>query len=105
AHWQPILPISTLTAVDRPRVMAYVAKRDDFTVTLRSDIIQDLDIQVLEVQQHPHPPTLLVNVYNQPPIHDHHAAWTAERLRQVHLPPEVPTVISGDWNAHHRMWE
>ncbi|GBE90189.1 hypothetical protein SCP_1900380 [Sparassis crispa] len=83
--------------------MAYVSKRDDFSVTLRSDIAQDLDIQVLEVQQHAHPPTLLVNIYNQSPLHDDHGEWTAERLRQIQFPLDIPIVLSGDWNSHHQM--
>lgn len=76
-HWQPILPVQPIGVGDRPRVMAYVARRDDFTVTLRSDLVQDLDIQILEVRQHPHLPTLLVNVYNQAPLHDINGAWSA----------------------------
>ena len=35
--------------------MAYVRRREDFQVTLRVDLVQDLDFLLLEIQQRPHP--------------------------------------------------
>ncbi|HEX3643578.1 MAG TPA: hypothetical protein VHV10_20005 [Ktedonobacteraceae bacterium] len=44
----PVLPIPAGTA---PRVLAYFHRRGDFTVSVRLDIAQDLDLQFLEVRQ------------------------------------------------------
>jgi hypothetical protein len=64
--WTPLLPVGTVKQGQRPGVMAYVKQRKDFTVTLRSDIAEDLDIQILDVQQKPHPTTMIVNIYSSP---------------------------------------
>lgn len=104
-YWQPILPVQALEEDSRPRVMAYVAKRHDFTVTLRSDMANDLDIQILQIHQHPHPPTILVNVYNQTALHGNPVEWTVDRLKPIQLPDDQPVIITGDWNTHHSMWE
>ncbi|GBE82248.1 Putative 115 kDa protein in type-1 retrotransposable element [Sparassis crispa] len=86
----------------RPRAMAYVRKRADFTVTLRSDLANDLDMQILEVQQAPHPTTLIVNIYNDNKKQGKRSA--VKRLQKVALPNEIPVILSGDWNLHHPLW-
>ena len=53
AAWIPILPMSTIPDNTTPRVMAYYKKRPDFTVTLRTDLIENPDIQILDVAQPP----------------------------------------------------
>ncbi|KZT63859.1 hypothetical protein DAEQUDRAFT_770232 [Daedalea quercina L-15889] len=62
AGWTPILPVSTIPANRRPRAMAYIRRRGDFKVTLRSDIANDLDMQVLKIAQAPHPSVELLPV-------------------------------------------
>ncbi|KII85275.1 hypothetical protein PLICRDRAFT_45468 [Plicaturopsis crispa FD-325 SS-3] len=100
--WSPILPVGTVNAGQRPRVLAYTKRsRTDFTVTLRSDVAQDLDIQVLDVHQHPNPTTTLVNIYSQPRSSStviRRRADAAKRLRSLPLPRDNPVIISGDWN-------
>ncbi|TFY51402.1 hypothetical protein EVJ58_g10586, partial [Rhodofomes roseus] len=102
AGWTPILPVSAVPKDKRPRVMAYTRRRGDFTVTLRSDIANDLDIQVLEIAQNPHPPTIIVNVYNDDRKQGSRSA--AKRLQSLTLPRDAPTILSGDWNLHHPLW-
>ncbi|KAG1752439.1 kinase-like domain-containing protein, partial [Suillus paluster] len=63
--WQPILPLPSVPPNVIPRVMAYIKNRPDFMVTLRSDLAMDADIQILQINQGTHPPTILVNMYNQ----------------------------------------
>lgn len=63
--WIPILPSPNLPENTIPRVMAYIQQRQDFTVTLRSDLANDADMQILEITQPPHPCTIIVNIYNQ----------------------------------------
>ncbi|TFY57752.1 hypothetical protein EVJ58_g6827 [Rhodofomes roseus] len=102
AGWTPILPVSAVPTGRRPRAMAYTRKRDDFTITLRSDLADDLDLQILEVAQTPHPPTLLVNVYNDDKKQGRKSAM--KRLQKITLPTDIPVIISGDLNLHHPLW-
>jgi hypothetical protein len=99
--WQPILPVSSVPEDRRPRVMAYVKQRNDFTVTLRSDITQDLDIQVLDIHQPPHPTTTIVNVYNG----GRETRNAARHLRDLEVDHEgQPVIITGDFNMKHPWW-
>ena len=66
--WQTILPVtSTDHNSPRPRTLTYYRPRNDFNITLRSDLLEDRDIQVLEISQANHPNTLVINVYNDSP--------------------------------------
>ena len=101
--WYPILPLQPIPEDLTPRTMAYYRRRDDFHVTLRSDLVSDADIQILQVDQPPNPPTLIVNVYNQQAGDDRNS-WSVDRLRNVILPENLPVIITGDFNMHHPLW-
>jgi len=103
SSWYPILPLQPIPEDLTPRTMAYYRRRDDFHVTLRSDLASDADIQVLQVDQPPHPPTLIVNVYNQRAGDDRNS-WSIDRLRNIALPENVPVVVSSNFNMHHPLW-
>jgi len=66
--WNPIMPITNTnnTAPKKPCTLTYFCSRPDFTITLRSDIIEDHDIQILDIDQYDQPCTTLINVYNDP---------------------------------------
>ncbi|KAF5379794.1 hypothetical protein D9615_005662 [Tricholomella constricta] len=106
AAWTPILPTATIPRGQRPRVIAYTKTRPDFSITLRSDIAQDLDIQVLDVQQANFPTTTIVNIYSQPRVKSSIGRRTdaSVRLQTLQLPEDDPVIISGDWNQHHPDW-
>ncbi|KAF5319459.1 hypothetical protein D9619_008774 [Psilocybe cf. subviscida] len=61
------------------------------SITLRTDIIEHRDIQVLDVSQGNNTITI-INVYNDP------------RLKELKLPSGRPTLITGDFNLHHILW-
>ncbi|KAI6151485.1 hypothetical protein EDD17DRAFT_1424304, partial [Pisolithus thermaeus] len=63
--WTPILPVQPIPDEITLRVMVYVRHRNDFTVTLRSDLAKDADIQILQIDQPPHTPIIVTNIYNQ----------------------------------------
>ncbi|KAJ7152581.1 hypothetical protein C8R43DRAFT_886138, partial [Mycena crocata] len=101
ASWIPVLPMASIPAGGPPpRVMTYYKNRPDFTVTLRSDITQDLDIQVLDVAQPGAPTITFVNVYND----NKQRVPAVERVKALRLPEDTPVVPLGDWNLHHELW-
>jgi ribonuclease HI len=101
--WQTILPVTSMNHTSpRPRTLTYFRPRNDFNVTLRSDLLEDRDIQVLEITQATHPNTLVINVYNDSPKGD---LCVLNKLRDViDTFPDQPTLITGDFNLHHPSW-
>ena len=76
----------------------YVSKaRTDFSVIQRSDLIEHPDILILEISSSNSPSVLLVNIYND----DDNTA--ASLLNDIHL-PNLPTLITGDFNTRHDLW-
>ncbi|KAJ6492978.1 hypothetical protein C8R45DRAFT_787973, partial [Mycena sanguinolenta] len=82
------------------KVMTYYQRRDDFTVTLRSDLAKDPDIQVMEVAQRGAPTVTFVNIYNDTTQRES----AADRIRTIAVPRDEPAVYSGDTNLHHEEW-
>lgn len=86
----------------RPRTLTYYRPRPDFSITLRSDIMEDRDIQILEIVQTDQPVTTIMNVYNDSPKGDQ---CVLNRLRMIpNAVPQHPTLITGDFNLHHTSW-
>ena len=84
--------------------MAYAREQNDVIVVPRYDICLDHDMMVIEIQQRPHKPILVVNLYNPPPGSSG-AHSTRQRLKLLDLPDSSPTIIAGDFNLHHPDWE
>jgi hypothetical protein len=101
--WQTILPVTSMTPNSpRPRTLTYYRPRNDFNVTLRSDLLEDRDVQVLEISQAAHPNTLIINIYNDSPKGD---LCILNKLRDaLNTFPDHPTIITGDFNLHHPNW-
>ncbi|KAF8584481.1 hypothetical protein K439DRAFT_1287095, partial [Ramaria rubella] len=102
--WQPILPVQPIAADECPQVMAYIRHQGVFSVTLRSDLAQDLDMMFLEVRQGSNMPFIIGNIYNGRGSANN-AEWTLDRLLPIHLPENIPYSLTGDWNTHHTLWE
>ena len=100
--WNLIIPTTNgINATARPRTLTYYCARPDFSITLRSDILEDRDVQVLDISQQGQPLTTLVNVYNDPRLQQQSAL---NRLRCITLPRDHPVIITGDINLHHDLW-
>ena len=97
----PIAPTTSPTNPQRPRTFTYVKRRSGFSITLRTDIIEDPDIQILDVFQLGHPTTTIINIYNDAPSKQNSILF---RLRHLDLPHNHPVIISGDFNLHHPLW-
>ena len=101
------IPIDQLKAPPAnrvPRVVAYARERNDVIVVPRYDICLDHDMMVIEIQQRPHKPILVVNLYN-PPSGSIGAHSTGQRPKLLDLLDLYPTIIAGDFNLHHPDWE
>jgi len=100
--WTPILPFNTYKPGDpEPRVMAYVQHRPGLEIALRSDIIQDHDVQILTASFRGHPTTMIINMYNDK---DHKNDRASKIICQLLLALDHPTIITGDWNMYHLLW-
>ena len=101
--WSTILPVTSLNEnTPRPRTLTYFRARADFSITLRSDLIEDRDIQILEITQTDQPTTIIVNVYNDSPRGEQCILY---KLREIfNTLPAHPTLITGDFNLHHPSW-
>src|SRR5260370_42553554 len=70
-------------------------------------ICSDLDFMILDIRCRGlrHPPTCLINLYNQMELGElQESVYTTDRLASVHLHLATPTIITGDWNLHHALW-
>ena len=87
AGWTVITPVvRTPTVICRPRVMAYVRQNTDLKVVQRTDLLEDFDIQILDIEcQGAHQRTVrIVNIYNVPEGGENFAV---DRLCQLQLDP------------------
>ena len=101
--WSTILPITLLSDTSpRPQTLTYYRQRLDFSITLRSDLIEDRDIQILDICQPNQQTVTLVNIYNDSPSSNQcifNCLSTSENLL-----PQHPTLLTGDFNLHHPTW-
>ena len=102
--WSTILPLSTFDATSpRPRTLTYFKSCPDFSVTMRSDLIEDRDIQFLNICQPGHPTISVLNIYNDP-TRGEDCILNKICLNNNILPTHHPTLLTGDYNLHHPKW-
>jgi len=80
--------------------MLYYQQRDGLEVALRSDLVRDRDIQVIDVLYPGQPTTMIINIYNDPTHLDNNAIHI---LQNLDLPTNRPVILTGDWNIYHAM--
>jgi hypothetical protein len=82
--------------------MAYIWIEANLDVVAHSDIINDLDIQVLDVtcQRANQPMTWLVNVYNQSSAEEAEG-FSVDCLCEKAFNDDIATILTGDWNLQH----
>ena len=97
--WTSYIPVPGDVGKDSPaRVAAYVSRaRPDIVVRQRTDIISHPDILALELSAPRRPPFLVINVYND-------ANCSALTALMSSTLPDLPTIITGDFNLHHEAW-
>ena len=73
-------------------------------IVLRYNLCLDHNMMIIEIQQQPHQPILIANIYN-PPAGSTGAHLMGQHLRNLDLPNMYPTIIAGNFNLHHPDWE
>lgn len=87
----------------RPRVLIYISKTTSCSVTVRSDIIQDPDIQIIEVIAIKEP-FLIVNLYNEKQLGSDLLDTTVDRTILNKLPLGKRWLLVGDFNLNDPYW-
>jgi endonuclease/exonuclease/phosphatase family metal-dependent hydrolase len=82
--------------------MTYYRKREDFEITLRTDILEDRDAQILNINQPGQPQVTIINTYND--TAGLKRRCILNRLRHLNLEDNHATIITGDFNLHHDLW-
>ncbi len=106
--WQVILLKSQIIENERPCVTGYYRQGGHLEVTLRTNILSDLNIMILETKRtgDPSNPTRIINTYNQKQLGEQNEnIFTIDHLTRIHLNLEIPTIITGDWNTCHPKWD
>ena len=102
--WSTILPITALSDTSpRPRTLTYYRPRPDFSITLRSNLIKDKDIQVLDICQQNQPTITLINIYNDSP-NGNQCILNRLCILDSNILPQHPTMITDDFNLYHPTW-
>jgi ribonuclease HI len=84
------------------RTATYVSKNNPFlTCSPRQDLSSDPDLQILEVSTPTIPTTFIFNLYNG--YESESDMWTIPRSL-INTPLPTRTVLAGDFNAHHVLW-
>ena len=103
--WSTILPVTSMNDTSpRPRTLTYYRPRADFSITLRSDLMEDRDIQILDIYQTNQPTITIINIYNDSPRGDQSILTRLRQPEHANIFPQHATLITGDFNLHHPTW-
>ncbi|EJD33689.1 hypothetical protein AURDEDRAFT_177229 [Auricularia subglabra TFB-10046 SS5] len=80
-------PVKAVKRTERPRVLTFYRIRAGMRVIPRYDVVEDLDAMAVEVRQQGRRPILLINVYNEHPLHDDEGG--ADRRQRTQMPTTV----------------
>jgi hypothetical protein len=87
----------------RQRVITFVFKSFEFSITFRSNLCSDTNIQIFNISEINIDNFTIVNVYNEKCQKSNSNEYTIERkLRTIELTKN--SLIYDDFNAHHQWW-
>jgi hypothetical protein len=87
----------------KQRVMTFVSKIFKFSVTSRSNLCSDTNIQILNISKTNIENLIILNVYNEKCQKSNSDEYTIERkLETIDLTKN--SIICEDFNAHHQWW-
>jgi hypothetical protein len=87
----------------KQRIMIFVFKSFNFSVTFRSNLCSNTNIQILNISETNIENFTIVNVYNEKCQKSSSDEYTIERkLRTIELTKN--SIVCDDFNAHHQWW-
>ena len=97
-NWLQFIPVPSDVGRDSPsRVSVYVSKHvPSLRVSQRTDLIEHPDILALQFSLG-NKELLVINIYND-------SAGSALGILTSADLPDVPTIVTGDFNLHHALW-
>ncbi len=106
--WQTVLPKQPIWQSERPRVAAYFKIGANIDVTLRNDLMTNLDVMALNIkwENDVTEATRIINIYNQKQLGDHaHPNYTSDCITALQWDLHILTIITGNWNICHPRWD
>jgi hypothetical protein len=87
-----------------PRTATFLTKTNlHIHTSLRTDLSNDEDIQILTVSTPSITTSYLYNIYNERPRYDQTLPYTVDQtLKNINIPER--SILAGDFNAHHPWW-
>ncbi len=87
----------------KQRIITFVSKFFKFSITSRSNLCADTDIQILNISKTNIENFTIVNVYNEKCQKSNSDEYTIERkLKTINLTKN--SIVCDDFNAHHQWW-
>ena len=87
----------------KQRVITFVSKSFQYSVTSRSDLCSDTNIQILNISGTNIENFSILNVYNEKCQKTNSNEYTIER-KLITIELSQNSIICDDFNAHHRWW-
>ena len=82
------------------KTMIFVLKKSTLKITLKPDISNDSDVQILHITNIDIDDCMIINIYNEKNQLSTSNEYTVERsLTKIEL--SANSIICGDFNAHH----
>ncbi len=95
--------LSEQEEIHKQRVMIFVSKSFNFSITSRSNLCSNTTIQILNISETNIENFTIVNVYNEKCQKSSSDEYTIERkLRTIKLTNN--SIVCDDFNAHHQWW-
>jgi exonuclease III len=86
---------------ERPRAITYIRKQSNIDFTNRTDLLSDPDTVLIEIRSKKSS-IYIINIYNEK---DNRGIYTISRTLKEKLKRiDIPWILAGDLNAHHRWW-
>ncbi len=87
---------------------AYYKLGANLEITLHNDFLTDLDVMALNIKREgdEREATRIINIYNQRELGEHISMiYTSNCITDLQWDPTIPTIITGDWNIRHPLWD
>lgn len=103
--FQPIITNLKEKRKNRIRVLTFISKNIPFEISNREDLINDEDCQIIDLKSKEFGEIRIFNIYNERRQNTQNGEYTVNRLyNKINLHCTKKTLLIGDFNAHHSLW-